>query len=149
MVIVHVWLPHGQHVGHTALTINNVYVSFWPEGSASKKDLKIKTSQPGSFMSELANDVRNEGNRQPITVALNGLNEPEILKYVKEIQLNTPRYQSAKHNCSHVVAKCLYAGCQSMPTFVPNAGAYSKLGKFLGRGIWTPDQILRYARELA
>lgn len=149
MVTVHVWLAHGQHVGHTALTVNNVYVSFWPEGEAAKKDLKIKTSQPGAFMSELANDVQNEGNRQPITVVLNGLNEQEILKYVKEIQLNTPRYQIAKHNCSHVIAQCLQAGSQSKPSFVPNAGAYSKLGKILGRGIWTPDQILMYARELA
>jgi hypothetical protein len=149
MVQVHVWMPHSQHVGHTAITINNVYVSFWPDGQASKKDLKIKTSQPGAFMSELADDIRNEGNVHPITVTINGLNETEILNYIREIQLNTPRYQLAKHNCSHVVAECLYAGSQKKPSFVPNAGAYSKLGTVLGRGIWTPDQILRYAQELA
>ncbi|MCK7577759.1 MAG: hypothetical protein MZV65_19500 [Chromatiales bacterium] len=148
MVKVHVWMPHGPNVGHTALTINNVYVSFWPDGQASKKDLKIKTSQPGVFMSELADDIRNEGNRHPITVSINGLNEAEILKYIKEIQLNAPRYQLAKHNCSHVVAQCLIAGAPRKPSFVPDAGAYSKLGRVLGRGIWTPDQVLRFAREL-
>ncbi|MFT6122697.1 MAG: hypothetical protein ACJAWS_001641 [Oleiphilaceae bacterium] len=83
----------------------------------------------------------------PQTVVINGLNEREILKYIKNIQLNTPRYQLAKNNCSHIIANCLQAGA-SKPTFTPHAGAYAKLGNILGRGIWTPDQVLRYAREL-
>ena len=40
MVKVHVWMPNGNNVGHTALTVKNVYISFWPDGEAGKKDLK-------------------------------------------------------------------------------------------------------------
>ncbi len=71
-----------------------------------------------------------------------------MLNYVKDVQLNTPRYQLARNNCSHIVVNCLKVGAQK-PSFTPHAGAYAKIGKILGRGIWTPDQVLRYARELA
>ena len=148
MVKVHIWMQNAQHVGHAAITIGNVYVSFWPETGAGKKDLKIKTSQPGSFMTRLADDIESEGNRQPTTVTIHGLNEEKMLDYVIKIQENIPRYQLAKHNCSHVVAQCLSEGASTKPSFVPNAGAYGRLGKVLGRGIWTPDQILKFAREL-
>jgi hypothetical protein len=47
MVKVHVWLPNGKYVGHAALTVGDDYISFWPDGGAEKKDLKIKRSQPG------------------------------------------------------------------------------------------------------
>ncbi|GLS25189.1 hypothetical protein GCM10007877_09030 [Marinibactrum halimedae] len=39
--------------------------------------------------------------------------------------------------------------CDQDPSFNPSAHDYGKLGKFLGRGIWTPNEILRYARELS
>lgn len=142
-------MPNAQHVGHTAITIGNVYVSFWPETGAGKKDLKIKTSQPGAFMARLADDIESEGRRQPTTITINGLDENKILDYVTKIQESVPRYQLAKHNCSHVVAQCLSEGAARKPSFVPNAGAYGRLGKVLGRGIWTPDQILKFAKELA
>jgi len=41
MVKVHIWMPDSKYVGHTALTVRNVYISFWPDGEAGKKDLKI------------------------------------------------------------------------------------------------------------
>jgi hypothetical protein len=47
MVKVHIWLHDENHVGHTALTVRDRYISFWPDGEAGKKDLKVKTSQPG------------------------------------------------------------------------------------------------------
>jgi hypothetical protein len=31
---VHIWLPHGNHVGHASLTIRGIYFSFWPEDNA-------------------------------------------------------------------------------------------------------------------
>jgi len=46
------------------------------------------------------------------------------------------------------VAKALIEGAKCKPSFIPNAGVYSKLGKVLGMGIWTPDQILKFAEEL-
>ncbi len=147
MVKVHVWLPHGQQVGHTALTIGNVYVSFWPVGTAEKKDLKIKRSQPGAFIASLREDIFNEGNRQPITIEIERLDENKILDFIAQAQQQVPRYQLARNNCSHIVAQALMAGAPE-PSFRPHAGAYSRLGSVLGRGIWTPDQVLKYAREL-
>jgi len=149
MVKVHVWLPDTQHVGHTALTIGTVYVSFWPDGSAGKKDLLIKRSQPGTFMQALRDDVHNEGTREPITIELQRLDEEKMLDWVNELRQGAPRYQLARHNCSHVVANCLMAGAGAKPSFTPHAGQYAALlGKYLGRGIWTPDQVLQFAREL-
>ncbi len=150
MVKVHIWLPDAEHVGHTALTIGKVYVSFWPDGAAGKKDLKIKRSHPGAFMTSLQDDIINEGNRQPVTISITDkFDENGLLDHIEGLQRNTPRYQLARNNCSHIVAECLYVACQKKPSFVPDARAYGRAGKFLGRGIWTPEQVLRYARELS
>lgn len=148
MVRVHVWLPIGTYVGHTALTVRDRYISFWPDGEAGKKDLKIKRSQPGLLLQSLNEDVRSEGYRQPITIELYHLDEDKILRYLADLENDLPRYQIARNNCSHIVANALMAGTVRKPTFIPHAGHYSKLGKVLGVGIWTPDQILKYAQEL-
>lgn len=148
MVKVHVWMPSSTHVGHTALTVKDRYISFWPDGDAGKKDLKIKRSQPGMFLQSMTEDIRNEGNRHPITVELPKLNEDKILQYLASLEGNVPRYQIARNNCSHIVAKALMEGADCKPTFTPHAGHYSKLGRVLGIGVWTPDQVLKFAREL-
>lgn len=148
MVRVHVWLPDADHVGHAALTVANRYISFWPDGAAGKKDLKIKTSQPGLFMESLKEDIRNEGNRFPVTVEIQGLDENSILSYVASLEGDMPRYQLAKNNCSHIVARALSEGAKCKPSFTPHAGQYGKLGRVLGIGIWTPDQVLKFAMEL-
>ncbi|MFT7687802.1 MAG: hypothetical protein ACI9FB_003159 [Candidatus Azotimanducaceae bacterium] len=149
MLNVHVWPPHGGMVGHASLSFGSNYVSFWPAGSAGKKDLKIKRSQPGHFMAALQEDVQSEGNRRPITVTLPRVNENELSKYIANLMSNTPRYQLARYNCSNIVAECLEVACGVGPSFHPTAHDYGKLGKTLGRGIWTPNEVLRYARELA
>ena len=148
MVKIHVWTKNATHVGHASLTIGTTYVSFWPDGGAVKKDVKIKRSQPGTFMTSLADEIYSEGNRQPITVAAHNLDEKAILIFIRDLQINTPRYQLARNNCSHIVAQCLQAGA-AKPSFTPTAKEYGKLGSVLGYGIWTPEQVLRYARELA
>ncbi len=148
MITVHIWLADEKHVGHTALTVDNVYVSFWPEDGAGKKDLKIKRSHPGAFMTDLQDDIENEGDRQPISVRINNINKEALLDHIDKLQNNIPRYQLARYNCSHVVAECLWAACSKKPSFTPSAKAYGKTGHIFGYGIWTPDQILRYAREL-
>jgi len=114
-----------------------------------KKDLKVKRSQPGHFMNALAEDVLSEGGRQPITVVIPNINEQELSKFVADLISNTPEYQLARYNCSHVVAECLKVACRQEPSFCPTARDYSKLEKILGQGIWTPNEILRYAKELA
>lgn len=148
MIKVYVWLQNEEHVGHCALSLRDVYVSFWPDGTASAKDIKIKRSQPGRLVQSFALDVENEGNRQPITIELYNLDAGPILEYVDGLQRNTPRYQIARNNCSHIVAYALMAGAKRGPNFIPNAGHYGHLARVLGIGIWTPDQVLRFAKEL-
>lgn len=148
MVKVHVWLPTNSHVGHTALTVKDRYISFWPDGGADKKDLKIKRSQPGMFVQGLHEDIRNEGNRHPITIEISKLDEDKILLYLASLEGNIPRYQIARNNCSHIIAKALIEGANSKPSFTPHAGQYSRLGRVLGIGIWTPHQVLKFAKEL-
>ncbi|WP_444903422.1 hypothetical protein ACJJIU_18230 [Microbulbifer sp. CnH-101-E] len=149
MLKVHVWPPHGNMVGHASLSFEGNYVSFWPEEGANKKDLKIKTSQPGQFISALHEDIREEGNRQPITVTIPNANTKALEDFILDLQRNIPRYQLARYNCSSVVAECLKVACGKEPSFYPSAQEYSRLGRFIGRGIWTPNQILQFARELA
>lgn len=149
MLKVHVWLPHGNMVGHASLSFGADYISFWPEDSAGKKDLKIKRSHPGHFMEALHEDIRSEGNRQPITVTILRFNADNLEDFILDLQRNRPRYQLARYNCSSVVSDCLKVACGEGPSFYPTAQGYSRLGKILGRGIWTPYEVLRYARELA
>ncbi len=148
MLKVHVWLPEGNMVGHASLSFDKNYVSFWPEDGAGKKDLKIKTSHPGAFMEELREDIQAEGNREPITVTIKNIDTETLENFILELQRNTPRYQLAKYNCSHVVAECLKSASGWEPTFQPTARDYGRLGSVLGRGIWTPNDVLRFAREL-
>jgi hypothetical protein len=99
-------------------------------------------------MQSLNEDIRNEGNRKPITLELPKLDEQRVLLYLATLEGNLPNYQLARNNCSHIVAKALIEGAKCKPSFIPNAGVYSKLGKVLGMGIWTPDQVLKFAEEL-
>ncbi|WP_226663784.1 hypothetical protein [Microbulbifer aggregans] len=149
MLKVHVWLPLGNMVGHASLSFGSDYVSFWPEDSAGKKDLKIKRSHPGQFMTALKEDVLSEGGRQPITVTIQRVDEEGLSKFIAELISNVPRYQLARYNCSHVVAECLKVACGKTPSFKPSAREYGRLGGVLGLGIWTPSEVLRYARELS
>lgn len=149
MLKVHVWLPEGNMVGHASLSFGTDYVSFWPEDAAGKKDLKIKRSHPGHFMSALREDIESEGGRQPVTITIQRVDEQKLSKYIADLMSNTPRYQLARYNCSHVVAECLKVACEKAPSFNPSAHEYGRLGRTLGRGIWTPSEVLRYARELS
>ena len=145
---VHIWLPHGDHVGHASLTVRGIYFSFWPEDDAGKKDLKSKRSHPGSLMQTIEDDIRAEGGMIPRTFEMRGLDEDAVIEYVTGVQENLPRYQLARNNCSHVVAAALMAGAGRKPSFIPHAGNYGRLGRIVGIGIWTPDQVLKFAQEL-
>jgi len=135
-------------VGHASIEFGGDYVSFWPKGDATGKDLKIKRSHPGSFQENLDEDIDAEGGRKPTTVIIPHINEAKLSQFVKHLMSNTPRYQLARYNCSHVVAECLKVACEKEPSFHPCIQDYGRLGKILGRGIWTPEEILRYAREI-
>ncbi|SBS28512.1 hypothetical protein MSP8887_00891 [Marinomonas spartinae] len=149
MLKVYVWLKDDKNVGHASLSFGSNYVSFWPEDGAGKKDLKIKRSHPGSFMNALYEDIQSEGGRQPTVVVINNVETEKLSLFVADLISNTPKYQLAKFNCSHVVAECLKVACDKEPSFQPSAQEYGRLGKLLGRGIWTPTQVLMYARELS
>jgi len=99
-------------------------------------------------MNALHEDIQAEGGRQPTTVMILNINADKLEDFILDLQRNTPRYQLAKYNCSHVVAECLNVACEMEPSFHPCAHEYGRLGKVFGRGIWTPSEILRYAREL-
>ncbi len=149
MVKIHIWMPDANHVGHTAMSVQNRYISFWPDGNAGVKDLKVKRSQPGMFVGSLQNDIFNEGNRSPITIELVSLDEEGILDFIADMQGDIPRYQLARNNCSHMIADILIEGGGCKSSFMPHAGHYGVAGRVLGIGIWTPDQILKFAQELA
>ena len=149
MVTVYVWRPHTHMVGHAALRVGEEYISFWPEQAAgAKKDFKVKRSQPGHLVRDLQDDIEAEGNRPPESVDLHGMDEAAMLDFIADLQGTTPRYQIVRNNCSHVVAKALQAGSGQRPSFVPSARAYSKWGGIVGRGVWTPEEVLRYAKEI-
>lgn len=149
MLKAHVWLPFGNMVGHASISFRDVYVSFWPDGCAGAKDLKFKRSHPSAFVSALNEDIHAEGGRTPTTIVIEKYNENKLSQFILNLKRNMPRYQIAKYNCSHVVAECLRVACEEEPSFYPTAHNYGKMGKVLGRGIWTPHEILRYAEELA
>ncbi|KJY95884.1 hypothetical protein [Pseudoalteromonas ruthenica] len=149
MLKVHVWLPHGEMVGHASLSFGTTYVSFWPAEGAGKKDLKVKRRQPGHFMDAIDEDIREEGGRKPHTITLHNVDTQSLAKYVLQLQQEVPQYQLARFNCSHLVADCLKVACGKEPSFKPSAQGYGRLAGTLGRGIWTPHEILRYASELA
>jgi hypothetical protein len=148
MLKVHVWLPHGNMVGHASLSFSMEYVSFWPEGGAGKKDFKLKRSRPGHFLKALQEDIIMEGGRQPITVTIPNINTKRLEDFIRYQRRQAPRYQLVRYNCSNMVAECLRVACDKEPGFHPTARDYGRLGKMLGHGIWTPNEILRYAREL-
>lgn len=147
MIKIYIWLPENGQVGHTAMLAGGRYISFWPEGGADKKDLKLKRSQPGAFVANLAQDIESEGGRQPILVELHNLDEEAVLRHFEGIVKEGPRYQIMRHNCSHMVAYCLMAG-GAQPSFTPHAGHYSNLARLLTVGVWTPDQILKFVNEM-
>lgn len=149
MLKVHIWPPAPGLVGHASISFETTYVSFWPEGRAGKVDLKIKRSHPGAFISALQDDIRSEGGRQPMTVGIKNYDRAKLARHIADLIENAPRYQLARNNCSHVVARCLEVACEKSASFVPNARDYSRAGKLFGCGIWTPNDVLRYAKELA
>ncbi len=100
-------------------------------------------------MNAVHEDIQAEEGRQPTTVVIPRINADKHEDFILDLQRNIPRYQLAKYNCSHVVAECLKVACEKEPSFHPFANEYGRLGRVLGRGIWTPNEILKYARELA
>lgn len=148
MIKIYVWLPHDNNVGHTAMLAGATYISFWPEDGFDKKDLKFKRSKPGDYVLQLEEDIRREGGREPIVVELHNIDEMKVVRHFDQIAENRPRYQLLRYNCSHVIAQCLIAGAERQPSFTPHAGHYSNLLRRLTIGVWTPDQILKFANEL-
>ncbi|WP_212750981.1 hypothetical protein [Pseudoalteromonas ruthenica] len=90
MLKVHVWLPHGEMVGHASLSFGTTYVSFWPAEGAGKKDLKVKRRQPGHFMDAIDEDIRSEGGRKPHTITLHNVDTQSLAKYVLQLQQEVP-----------------------------------------------------------
>ncbi|MFL6628069.1 MAG: hypothetical protein ACJ8G1_16635 [Vitreoscilla sp.] len=43
---------------------------------------------------------------------------------------------------------CADRRCGRMPSFIPHAGSYGRVGRVAGIGIWTPDMVQKFALEL-
>ena len=72
-----------------------------------------------------------------------------MLDFIADMQDDIPRYQLARNNCSHMIADILIEGGSCKPSFIPHAGHDGIAGRVLSIGICTPDQVLKFAQELA
>ncbi|MEM7210640.1 MAG: hypothetical protein AAF479_01925 [Pseudomonadota bacterium] len=149
MLKVHVWRPKGDMVGHSSLSYADKYISFWPDGGAGKKDVKLKTSQPGQLIGSLSEDIKNEGDRNPETIEITKFDAKKLEKFIGEIKNDIPKYQIANYNCSNVVAEAIQVATGVKPDFEPNATSYGMLASMFGRGVWTPEGVLKYAKQVS
>ena len=149
---IHVWLPHDGTVGHASLQIvGDIYISFWPASEVSKGSAKAKSrlkwgTAPAAVAS-YEDDKQNEGGRDAETVTLVSLEVDPIRAYWVKLLGSKKSYHFLWYNCSTVVAGCLRLGSDTPASIRPSAAAYARLAGLLGE-VWTPEEVLRYAREL-
>ncbi|MFT8244006.1 hypothetical protein [Roseomonas sp. BN140053] len=143
MTVVVIWnnnLAGTQtYIGHAAMLIGDrwsptkpVYVSYWPEDSASLvgKETSFKAK---NFLSDLV----SEGYAPDHVIKINGLNKAAMQAEWDAIRLKqNSHYQMVRKNCSTIVARVLKKG--------------AKTGSFGMRhnAIWTPLKVKRLAFEM-
>lgn len=161
-VTVYVWRRSAQHIGHASMQVGEVYMSFWPEGTAGKKDVTLKQSHPGAFIESLEEDILNEGNRQPQALTVEGLDEAAMLRTFVDLGAAECRYNVVRMNCASFAAAVLEAGSGRPPSFQPTINPLDYLGtgqgtrkltealmlRYRGTSIWNPEQLWLYATEL-
>jgi hypothetical protein len=161
-VTLYVWRKGAQHIGHASLHIGDVYVSFWPEDAAGKKDVTLKQSHRAAFMETLEEDIINEGNRQPQALRIEHLDEAAMLRTFVDLGAAECRYNVLRMNCSSFAAALLEAGSGRPPSFQPTVDPLDYLGsgqgtrkltqalmlRYRSTAIWTPEQLWLYATEL-
>ncbi|KAL3855326.1 hypothetical protein ACJMK2_014542 [Sinanodonta woodiana] len=112
---VYIWLPQGDNVGHSSMTLSDgTHISWWPSNKNFKKKSNIASifSSRASLSESLKVDIYLEGNIQP--------NKVYILRdgFIKEAAIriwwvsfsSNGFYRVFTQNCCHAVFKALEAG---------------------------------------
>ena len=145
MILVNIWLPEGQNVGHASMLVQSTYVSWWPDTRVGKKNAASALSPIRN--KSYASDVADEGKTPTNTVTLNGLDEAKILGWWasfglvqngQELSGPLPPYVLLTQNCSTVVARGLMIG-----------GGDTYASWWVSRSVvWRPQTALDYARSI-
>lgn len=159
-VILHVWKVSPDNVGHVSLQVGTTYISYWPNESAGKSDVKVGSTHGVMFPPSYAHDRKLERKACDETLELKTLDTARIEQAWAAFRQGPRRYNLLDHNCSTVIASLLRIGSGVEPSFVPGvliddyASGWTQRMlfrvRFFSRRIrmWTPDDVLRYALEI-
>ncbi len=159
-VTIYVWPRDNEHVGHAALRIGALYVSFWPEDAAGKKDISTKRTHVARYSLSYERDCALEGDRQAGAILLHGLDETAMQLAWQNLKDQGLRFNLVRQNCSTIAATLLEIGSRRAPSFPPAvkisdwvASPYKAkvITMMLVRSTvtaWSPEQVWRYGREL-
>ncbi|KAL3855676.1 hypothetical protein ACJMK2_014895 [Sinanodonta woodiana] len=143
---VYVWLPHGDNVGHSSMTLSDgTHISWWPSDKEAKKKSNLKSiySSPASLSQNLDEDIYLEGNFQPnenYSLPDGFIDEDAISKWWGSFS-SKENYRVLDQNCCHVVFKALEAG--NAWNFIKDEDV-----KSLGKKLLTPSEIDRLLKKL-
>ncbi|XP_060594139.1 uncharacterized protein LOC132748505 [Ruditapes philippinarum] len=134
-IVVYVWRPSGDYVGHSSLQLSDgTYISWWPEGDCGPTNPRAKAAPNDS----LENDIKAEGNRQPHAYRIKVSSEEQnaIVRWWTNFKAKAD-YQFISNNCSTVA---YYAQEAAFPFL-------SKLNDEIP--VWVPGAIEMVAQDLA
>jgi hypothetical protein len=145
-VTVYVWPPHENQVGHAAVGVSGpdgeCHISWWPGGEGKAADggkaKSVYWGVPAERYS-LQRDIEGEGNRQPTSVRLHGLDEKAIVKWWGDFA--NVHWSLLNTNCAQVAADALRAGGASDPV------AWRDWTDTWNT-VWTPMDVLRFAKAV-
>ena len=144
---VYYWPPHEQQVGHVAIGVAGAkgaaYLSWWP-ADGSKDDGKgmaksIIIGVPGARFT-LDKDVEGEGGRQPITTAIDGLDEAAMIKWWNA-EFPAKTWSLLNISCAQVAIDALRAG--GADQFVKGFKGWLKSWQAT---YWKPSEVHAYAQ---
>jgi uncharacterized protein RhaS with RHS repeats len=133
LATVYVWPSDKDHFGHAALELDDgTYISFWPTG------MNAALSSEAFLSKNLDQDTRGEGNRDPIKVRLDNLDEDAIKQWWSKFRSNLKDhdFNFLWRNCSTIVSEAL------------GAGGGRKRAPGNHHIVWEPADVLKYAQEI-
>ncbi|XP_053386496.1 uncharacterized protein LOC128550771 [Mercenaria mercenaria] len=134
-VVVHIWRPDKDHIGHSALELSDgTYISWWPETECDANHPRVKAA-PNTSLSQ---DIEEEGKRHPISYTIQV--SCEELNAIKRWWAGfkcKADYQFVSNNCSTVA---FYAQEAAFPFLTALNGAVP---------VWVPQAVEMVAQDLA
>ena len=145
--------------------VQSTYMSWWPADDSKKQikfvkgGIKGKDKPPKGQLNVQA-DIKAEGDRQPIVVLLQGLDEQKMIQEWDRIKSGIRGYNLISHNCSTTIATLLIAGAGFGPSFVPSIRVADYAASTLGSlaacmdklnfslQMWSPEHVQRFAYEI-